>query len=64
MKNAPTSPVNPAGKLSKISALLTRTTKQFIRWMSHHEIDLLIFFTLTGGAILFVMAMRLIADVA
>ena len=64
MSNTPTTPVKNAAGRSKISALWTHTMKQFTRWISHHEIDLLIFFTLTGGAILFVIAMRLIADVA
>ena len=50
-----------AAKPSKVSAHLTHTIKQFIRWWDKHEIDILILSSLSGGLILFVMAMRVLS---
>ena len=65
MKNDPTTPVQSATGHSKTSALWTRITKRCTtiqKWFWKYEI--LLIGSLAGGTILFVMAMRAIADAA
>lgn len=58
-------PVNHAEKHSRTNALWQRITRRCIKiqnWFWKYEIDIFLFGALIGGTILFVMAMRAIAD--